>query len=481
MKDRIQPKHAVAIVYVAAMFVNILDTTVVNVVLPTLSREFEATTASIDWVVTGYLLSLAVWIPASGWVGDRVGTKRTFLFAMVVFTVASVLCGLATSLPELVAFRILQGVGGGMLTPVGFAMLMRAFPPAERANASKVLIIPTAIAPASGPVIGGLLTDWLSWRWVFFINLPICVVAFAFGLIFIEEHREPRAGRFDVPGFALSGASLALILYAVSQGPPRGWGSPLVVGTLALGATAFAALVAVELSRREPMLQFRLLRDRLLRSIMMTSTFATGAFLGLLFVMPLFLQEVRGVSALESGLTTFPEALGVILFSQVSGRLYPTVGPRRLMVSGLVVLAGLLVLLTRIELDTSLWLVRGMMFAMGGAMSFVFIPLQASAFARIAPADTGRASAIYNAQRQVASAFGVAMLATILAATLPSGHAGDAHQFAQEQVNAFHDVFLVAAGIAAVGAVVALTVRDVDAVATLRRGPVVRVEATAGE
>jgi len=468
LRGRMKPQHAVAVVYVCAMFVNILDTTVVTVILPTLTREFKVGTNSIDWVVTGYLLSLAVWIPASGWIGDRIGTKRVFLFALVIFTTASALCGLSTSLGEMVAFRILQGVGGGMLTPVGFAMLMRAFPPEQRAQASKILIIPTAMAPATGPIIGGLLTDWLSWRWVFFVNLPICLAVLVFGLIFLDEHREPAAGSFDLPGFVLSGGGLASILYALSQGPARGWESPIVLLTGAIGVVAFVALVRVELAKAIPMLQLRLLRDRLFRSVMSTSVFSTGAFLGVLFVMPLYLQEVLGVSALQSGLTTFPEAVGVMSVSQLSGRLYPTIGPRRLMVGGLIGLALLLIALSRIELTTSLWTIRVLMFFMGASMSFVFIPLQASAFARIPSAGTGRASAIYNTQRQMASALGVAVLATVLAASLPAVSEAGRAGFVDDQVGAFHRVFLVAAGIAAFGALVASRVHDEDAESTMR-------------
>ena len=469
LRDRMKPEYAIAVVYVAAMFISILDTTVVNVALPTLSREFNVGTASIDWVITGYLLSLAVWIPASGWIGDRIGTKRTFLFALAMFTAASALCGLATSLGELIAFRILQGVGGGMLTPVGFAMLMRAFPPARRAQASKILILPTAVAPALGPIVGGLLVDWLSWRWVFYINLPIGIAAFAFGAVMLREHKEPRVGGFDVPGFVLSGSSLALILYALSQGPSQGWSSPLAWGTGLVGLAAFAALIVVELRRTAPMLQLRLVGNRLFRSTMLTSTFSTGAFLGLLFVMPLFLQQVRGVSALQSGLTTFPEALGVLAASQIVGRLYPTVGPRRLMASGLTVMSCFLALLTLVDLDTSLWLIRLLMFAMGASMAFVFLPLQASAFASIAAADTGRASAIFNTQRQVSSALGVAVLATILSSTLPNaGTSSSPGEFASGQVSAFHDVFLVSAGIALAGAFMALRIKDGDASATMR-------------
>lgn len=472
-----KPQYAVATVYVAAMFINIMDSTVVNVILPTLTRQFNVGTSSIDWVVTGYLLSLAIWIPASGWIGDRVGTKRTFLFALVVFTAGSALCGMATNLVELVSFRILQGVGGGMLTPVGFAMLMRAFPPAERANASKILIVPTAIAPAAGPIVGGILTDWLSWRWVFFINLPIGLAAFVFGLLQLEEHREPTVGKFDLPGFVLSGAGLASILFSLSQGPTRGWGAPVVIATGVTGVAAFALLVFVELRKEAPMLQLRLLTDRLFRSTMATSVFSTGAFLGTLFIMPLFLQGARGVSAFESGLATFPEALGVISFSQLSGRLYPAIGPRRLMACGLLSLATFVILLTRIDLQTSLWVIRVLMFAVGSSMAFVFIPLQASVFARIAHADTGRASAIYNTQRQMASALGVAVLATVLTARLPGGGNAGGEQALLGQVSAFHDVFWVTAAIAAVGALMALTIHDRDAEATMRSKPESSAEA----
>src|SRR5881392_758975 len=216
---RIPYKWIVAAVFVCGMFIDILDTTIVNVALPDLAKEFHASTASIEWIVLGYLLSLALWIPASGWIGDKVGTRRVFLFALAVFTAASALCGQANSLGELVAFRVLQGVGGGMLVPVGTAMLFRAFPPIERAKASTVLILPTVLAPALGPVLGGWLVTDVSWRWIFYVNLPVGAVAFTIGFLYLRESREGVAGRFDVPGFVLSGAGLALVLFALSQGP----------------------------------------------------------------------------------------------------------------------------------------------------------------------------------------------------------------------------------------------------------------------
>src|SRR5689334_15505404 len=166
---------------------DLLDTTIINVALPTLGRKFDAGTTTLEWVVTGYLLSLAVWIPASGWLGDRFGTKRIFMFALAMFTIGSALCGASTSIEMLIFFRVLQGIGGGMLTPVGTAMLFRAFPPQERAAASAVLVVPIAIAPTIGPILGGLLVDHLSWRWIFYVNLPVGIFGFLFAAKFLKE------------------------------------------------------------------------------------------------------------------------------------------------------------------------------------------------------------------------------------------------------------------------------------------------------
>ncbi|MYW06620.1 MDR family MFS transporter [Streptomyces sp. SID3343] len=465
--SRLSQKVVVGAVFVAAMFVNILDITIINVALPAIGKDLGATQASLATVAVGYLVSLAVFIPASGWLGDRFGTKRIFLIALAIFTGASALCGLAQSIDQLVLFRILQGAGGGMLTPVGMAMMFRVFPPEERVRASRILMVPTALAPALGPVLGGLLVDKASWHWVFFINLPVGIAAFVFGLLFLEEHKDPRAGRFDVPGFILSGAGFALLMYALSEGASKGWGSTVIVSTGITGLVLCVAMVFVELRVESPMLDLRLLKDRLFVSTNIVSMINSAAFLGVLYVFPLMQQQAFGKSALETGLLTFPEAFGVVIATQWVSRLYPVVGPRRLMAGGLLGIAACAGLLALVDGNTSAVLIVTLMFFTGASMAHVMIPMQAAAFARTAPADNGRASTIFNVQRQLGSALGVAVLASVLAGigtvTTKAGGAPTPN------LDAYHVACLVAAGLAILGSIAALTIRDSDAASTMRR------------
>ena len=460
-------KVVVAIVYICGMLMNSLDSTIVNVALATLSRQFGIPPSAIEAVVIGYLVSLAVFIPASGWLGDRFGTKRIFLLALALFTGASALCGLAQSFGQLVAFRVLQGAGGGMLTPVGMAMLYRTFPPQERVGVSRILMFATILGPASGPVLGGFLIERLSWRWAFYVNLPVGALAFLFGLLFLREHREATAGPFDLPGFLLAGGGFSLAMYALSAGPAHGWGRPGVLIPALLGALLLAAFVAVELRVAAPMVQLNLLANRLFRSTILVSLFATCGFTGILFLVPLFLQEARGASPLASGLTTFPEALGVVLSTQVVARLYPRVGPRRLMAAGLAGVATAMLLLALIRLDSSPWLVRLLMFAIGVGMAYVFLPNQAASLATISRAATGRAATLSSAQRQLGAALGVAILSTVLGvvgATRPGPGGAPA-----PNPTAYHIAFVAAACLALIGATIALTtVPDADAAITMR-------------
>jgi EmrB/QacA subfamily drug resistance transporter len=460
-------KVAVSVVYVASMFMAVMDGTIVNVALPTIARDFHTTPAAAAATVIAFLVSLAVFIPCSSWLGDRFGARRVLLGAIVIFTIASALCGLASNLTELVAFRVLQGAGAGFMTPVGLAMLFRVFPPEERIRASSILLPASVLAPALGPVIGGFFVSELSWRWVFYVNTPIGAFAIIFGLIFLAEQRPESVGRFDVPGFLLAGLGLGLLMYGISEGPNVGWTSTRVLVSIAVGLVLAVAMVIVELRASDPMLDLRLFTNRLFRSTVLVMSLGGSAFLGVLYLLAIFLQDALHLSALHAGLSVFPEALGVMAGARLgTRRALRVLGPRRVMLAGLLVAAVMMGLLSEVTLGTSLWWVRAAVFVLGIGMSGVFLPSQAVAFATIAKDRIGHASTIFNAQRQIGAAMGVAILTTVVAALHP------VHEVAGQSVvnmNAYRVAFQIAAGIAAIGAFCALSIHDEDTVKTIVR------------
>jgi EmrB/QacA subfamily drug resistance transporter len=453
----VNQKVVVSTVFVAAMFMNIMDGTVVNVALPMLSRYFAVPIASVSGVVTAYLVALAVAMPASGWIGDRFGGRNVLLAAITVFTAASALCGLATSLPELVAFRALQGLGGGTLIPVGMTMITRAFPPAERIKANQVLIVPTLLAPALGPVIGGALVDGLSWRWIFYINLPVGLVSILFGALFLPAGSEHRVGRFDLPGFLLAGAGFPLVMYALSTGSSSGWGSAVVLGSGLAGLVLLALFVVVEQRAAEPMLRLRLYGDRLFRITSLQLTAAAGGFMGTLFLVPLLLQNGLGFSAIHSGLSTFTEAIGGMIGVQLTSRLYKRVGPRRLMTAGMGGTVTTIGLMALAGPSDAFWVIPLLMFFTGWSFGFAMAPAQTANMATVTAAETGHASTLQNTVRQAGAAAGVALLGSVLAAT--GAGTGD--------LAGYHLAFLAAAGLMVLGVLASGFVNDADAAPTM--------------
>lgn len=471
MKEGLSPKTALCIVYVAAMFTVAMDATVLNVALKTISQELQVPPAASGVLNVGYLVSLAVVLPAAGWLGDKWGIKRTFLLALALFTGASTLCGFAGSLTSLTVFRVAQGIGGGLLTPVGMAMLFRMFPPQERAKVSRSLVLPIAVAPAVGPIASGLLIEHLSWRWIFYAHLPIGLPALLFGIIFLKEHREQGAGSLDVRGLLLAAPGLALLMYALSQGPLQGWASPAIWTTGGIGLILVAALVAVELKVKQPLLDLRLLGDRLFRTAGFVAMFSAAGLLGMLYVFPLMYQNALHASALDTGLTTFPEALGLMLASQLVPWTYPRLGPKRVIAIGLLGTAIFFVMLSAVGSHTDPWLIRSLMFGVGVFLGHTVGAVQIAAFANIPPASMGRASTWFTVQNRLGPAIGLAVLSGILAiAGTDAMHAaGDA----EPDIMAYRAALLGAAGFLLIGLGFALRLRDSDAAATMaKRVPV---------
>jgi EmrB/QacA subfamily drug resistance transporter len=460
--ERLHRPRAVAVLYGVVMFMSVMDTQIVNVALTSLSRDFHVTDASVQWVVTGYMMSLAVSVPASGWLGDRFGTKRVFLLAVALFTVFSGLCAASVDFTELVCMRVCQGVGAGMMVPVGMAIVYRVFPAENRVHVTRLFTRVMVLAPTIAPMIGGALVTWASWRWIFTINIPIGVVVLLVGPLVLTEHREARE-EFDVWGASTSILGLGLLLFAIGSGPTAGWTSTEVLATGAAALVVLAVFVRVELSRAQPLLDIRLLKDLLFRWCSIANMLAMWAFFGSLVFTAFYVQEARGDSAMVSGLTTFPEAVAIWITSGLVARLFPRVGPRRLLIVGFLGLAAATALLATCGTTTSLWEVRALCFLLGASAAFVMLPSQTAAFERVSSSRTGHGSAIFNSLQRASMSIGVAVLSAVLAL------AGGDVVHGRPPVTAFHWTFATNCLVALVGAAASLRVVEKKMGALRRR------------
>ena len=411
------PKNAVALVFVVAMFINIIDATVVNVALPTIALELGVPVEATASINIGYLVATAVAIPVAGWLGDRLGAREVFVVSVGIFTLASLACGLAGSVTQLAIYRIVQGVGGGLMTPVGMAMLYRSFPPAERVRLSRIITMPIALAPALGPVLGGVLVQEASWRWIFGINVPIGIFAVVFTLLRVPKMAKKTRAALDVPGLLLASFGFAAFMFAVSEGAAQGWLSPIIWIPGVLGALMLGAFVVVERRVPAPLLRLQLFALRLFRSANIVTFAAAAGFIGGLFAYPLMLQTAFGYSALTAGLLTFPEAAGIMIGTQIAGRLYRPVGPRRLVAAGQLLVGAVLITLALVMTSSTPAIVPiVLMVLLGLGQSHTFVPTSAAAFDTVEQRHTGAATALFNAFRQAGAALGVAAAATVIAA-----------------------------------------------------------------
>ena len=431
------PRVAVCVVYVAAMFMNGMDATIVNVALPAIGADFGVRPSALSAVNVGYLVSLAVCIPVSGWLGDRFGTKRVFLGAFGAFVVASALCGAAQDLTQLTLARVLQGAGGGVMTPVALTMLFRAYPPDQRIRLTRVLILPTAVAPALGPVLGGLFVDHLTWRWGFYVNVPVGVLALLFGALFLAEHVESVGRRFDVLGFALAAPGLGLLMYALEAGS---W-VPGVIGLVFL-----AVLVRAQLRSEQPMLDLRLLGDASFRLGSVILLVCVAGFLGTLYGFTLMYQTALGASAWETGLVTLPKAVGLMIASQLVPWAHRRFGPKRLIAVAMLGAAASFALMNAVQ---GPWFAAFVQFASGLFVGAASAELQVVAFATIGSSATGSASTLFNVQRQLGSALGVAVTAAVLSTQGPA-----------TDPTAYQAGMLLSAGFALLGVILALRIKE---------------------
>jgi EmrB/QacA subfamily drug resistance transporter len=411
------PSHPMAILAICCMslFLVTMDMTIVNVALPAIGRDLHASVSGLQWSIDGYTVVIASFLMLAGSTADRFGRRRIFLAGLTLFSLGSFLCSLAPTISVLVLYRVIQALGGSMLNPVAMSIIVNTFTvPRERARAIGLWGAVTGVSMAAGPLLGGVLTQTIGWRSIFAVNVPIGLAAIALTLRFVPESRAKEARRFDPVGQTLTVIAFSTLISALIEGPQVGWLSPAIVGGFAVAAVAFAALVAYELRRFEPLIDLRFFRSVPFSAATAIAVLAFTAFGGFLFLTSLYLQEARGLSALDAGLCMLPTAGAMFVCSPLSGRL---VGAKRarvaMVIAGAAMSIGAL-LLTGLRVDLSLAHLLVAFAVIGVGMGMVNPPITNTAVSSIPRAQAGLAAALASTSRVVGASLGVALAGSIV-------------------------------------------------------------------
>lgn len=414
---------------VFGVFMVILDTTVVNVAFPALREAFDAPLHTAQWVLSAYVLALGVATPLAGFLGDRFGMRTTYAAGLALFTLGSLLCGVAPSLELLIAARVLQGLGGGIATPLGSAHLFRAFPPSQQGTALGLFGVALTLAPASGPLLGGWLVTHGLWRWIFFVNVPIGIVGVVLASRWLRNHKREHPPKLAWSSVALTTVGFGSMLYASTVAADHGWASPEVIGGFAVGVAALSAFTVQALRSPDPLLDVRLFGNRTFANAALIGYVSVLALFGAEFLMPLYLQLLRGLSAFEAGMTLLPMALASGITTPLAGRIYDKIGPRALLIVGYGLLAFNTWQFAHLTGDTPLSTIRWLLVVRGVALGLTVQTTFTTALGVVPPQNVGRASSLINATRFVVQAVSVALLATLLTAYLsPEMQAAAAHE-----------------------------------------------------
>src|SRR5262245_32155851 len=407
----------VAIAVMFGTFMEVLDTTVVNVSLPHIAGSLSASVDEAAWALTSYLVANAIILPMTGWIANYFGRKRTLLAAVFGFTAASFLCGLATTLPMLIFFRVLQGATGGALQPLSQAVMLEAFPPKDRGKAMAFWGLGIVVAPMLGPVIGGYLTDNFSWRWVFYINLPVGLASVILTRLFIFDPRYIRrqSRGIDYWGIGLLAIGVGALQVVLDKGQEEDWfGSTWIVAITAIALLGIAAFIVRELMTRDPVVHLRVFKDR---------TYAAGVFLmtmlgfvlyGSMLLLPIFLQTLLGYSAVDAGIAMAPRGLGSFLMMPVVGTVLGRFDPRKVLAIGLVGASWSLHALSSLSLNAGYWDIFWPQFLQGACLAMLFVPLTTATMDPIPKQEMGNATSLFNLMRNLGGGFGIAAATTFL-------------------------------------------------------------------
>ena len=431
------------------LFMIMLDNTVVNVALPAIQEDLGADLSQLQWIVTGYALTFAALMLIGGKLADAYGRRLLFVIGIVIFTGASLWCGLADSGEMLIAARVVQGAGAALMNPATLSIIAATFPPKERGMAIGIWAGVSALALAIGPLVGGLLTEHLSWHWIFFVNVPVGVVAIAASFLLITESKDETHESLDLPGLATSALGLFALTYGLIEANTYGWTSARIVGSFVVAAVSLASFLVIERRRRAPMLDLTLFRSGTYAGANLAMLLVALAMFGVFFFVSLYMQNVLGYSAVEAGAAFLPMTLIIILVAPIAGKASDRYGSRWLMTIGMVLLGVQLLYLSQLGTDATFWnLLPG--FVVGGlGMSMTMTPTAAAATRAVPVHKAGVGSAVLNAMRQVGGSVGIALMGAIVA------HEASGRPGLDGFMAGFERALFVAALIAFVGAIVA--------------------------
>ena len=431
------------------LFMIMLDNTVVNVALPSIQKDLGADLSELQWIVTGYALSFAALMLIGGKLADAYGRRLLFVVGIVVFTGASLWCGLADSGNMLIAARVVQGLGAALMNPATLSIIAATFAPKERGMAIGIWAGVSALALAIGPLVGGLLTQHLSWHWIFFVNVPVGVIAIAASLLLIRESKDDTHESLDLPGLATSAFGLFALTYGLIEANTYGWTSGRIIGSFVVAVASLTAFIVIERRRRAPMLDLSLFRSGTYAGANIAMLLVALAMFGVFFFVSIYMQNVLGYSAVQAGAAFLPMTILIILVAPVAGKLSDKYGSRWLMSTGMVLLAAQLLYLSQVGAEASFWnLLPG--FLVGGlGMAITMTPTVAAATRAVPVEKSGVGSAVLNAMRQVGGSVGIALMGAIVAREAGGRVGVDAFMAGYERS------LVVAAAIAFAGSIVA--------------------------
>ena len=464
----------ISAVVIVGSIMSILDTTIVNVALATLGRELHSSIDQIQWVVTGYLLSLAAVIPVTGWAARRFGAKRVYIISLVLFTAGSALCGLASSTTALILFRVLQGIGGGMILPIGQLMMAEAAGPKRMGRVMSIVAVPAMLAPILGPAIGGLILDNASWQWIFYVNVPIGLIAVIAAIRILPKVKPQPTERLDVRGFALLATGLPLLTYGLAEiGATGTFTSPKVVYPIIASIILIGVFVWHALQIKNPLLDLRLYRRRTFSSASFAMFCLGAALFGGMILLPLYWQGIRHEDVVKTGLLTAPQGLGMALVMPLAGKLSDRLGGGPLALFGVIVTTLATIPFGLISADSSVFGLSVAMFIRGMGIGFAFMPAMAAAFASLDRSELSHATPQMNMLQRVGGSIGTAVLAVVLQRALIGADTISA------QAAAYGTAFWWSAGLTALAIIPCIILLRAERAARAAKGAVVAPDAEA--